>query len=61
MADFIWLDMISRVAKKARESTASRDELIVEAHKDGHSLRTIAEAAGLSHTAIAKIVERTER
>jgi lambda repressor-like predicted transcriptional regulator len=35
-----------------------RDGLIRAAHAEGLSLRTIARAAGLSHTAIAKILAR---
>lgn len=37
---------------------AKRDRLIHEARDEGLSLRTIASAAGLSHTAIAKILAR---
>lgn len=38
--------------------TAKRDQLIREAHAQGLSLRAIAEAVGLSHTGVAKILER---
>jgi AcrR family transcriptional regulator len=37
---------------------AKRDKLIRAARAEGLSLRTIAEAAGLSHTAVAKILAR---
>lgn len=37
---------------------AKRDRLIREARAEGLALRTIADAAGLSHTAIAKILAR---
>lgn len=37
---------------------AKRDRLIREARKEGWSLRAIGEAAGLTHTAIAKILAR---
>jgi lambda repressor-like predicted transcriptional regulator len=37
---------------------AKRDRLVREARDEGLSLRAIADAAGLSHTAIAKILER---
>jgi AcrR family transcriptional regulator len=37
---------------------AKRDRLIRSARADGHSLRAIADAAGLSHTAVAKILAR---
>lgn len=36
-----------------------RNALIRGLGKQGHSLRTIAQAAGLSHTAVAKILART--
>ena len=45
-------------AKKAREATTRRDEAIRQMHDEGASLRAIAEAASLSHTAIAKILRR---
>ena len=38
--------------------TAKRDRLIREARDEGASLRAIASACGLSHTAIAKILRR---
>lgn len=50
---------LSRAADKVRESTAARDRLIAEAVAAGGSLREVAELAGLSHTAIAKIASRT--
>lgn len=37
---------------------AKRDKLIREARREGLSLRTIAEMAGISHTAVAKILAR---
>lgn len=49
---------IANAASKAREWTERRDALIREARADGASLRAIAVQAGLSHTAIAKIVAR---
>lgn len=45
-------------ARKAREATARRDEEIRRMRADGATLRAIAEAAGLTHTAIAKILAR---
>ena len=46
-------------ARKAREAVARRDALIRQMRDEGSPLRTIAEAAGLTHTAIAKILSRT--
>lgn len=45
-------------ARKAREATQRRDEAIRAMRDEGASLRTIAEAASLSHTAVAKILNR---
>lgn len=42
--------------RRVREATARRDELIREAAAAGASYREIAEAVGLSHTAVAFIV-----
>jgi len=47
-------------AKRAREATERRDSLILQLRAEGVSLRAIAEIAGLSHTAIKKIVVRLE-
>ena len=46
-------------ARKAREATARRDELIRQMRAEGASLRTIAEVAGLTHPAIVKIIRKT--
>lgn len=45
-------------AKKAREATLRRDELIRQMRVEGSSLRSIAEAAGLTHPAIVKILRK---
>jgi lambda repressor-like predicted transcriptional regulator len=50
---------LQRWSKKAREATERRDTLIRQMRAEGSTLRSIAEAAGLSHTAIVKIVSRT--
>lgn len=49
---------LSTAAKKAREWTAKRDELIRRARAEGQPLRAIAAEVGLSHTAVAKIAGR---
>jgi len=48
-------------AKKAREATARWDEEIRRMRSEGATLRAIAEAANLSHTAVAKILGRDGR
>jgi lambda repressor-like predicted transcriptional regulator len=50
--------LLERVARTAREATARRDNLIRDMRSEGCSLRQIGEAAGLSHTAVAKILAK---
>lgn len=45
-------------AQKARKATERRDDLIRQMRAEGATLRAIAEVAGLTHTAIAKILAR---
>jgi lambda repressor-like predicted transcriptional regulator len=51
----IALNTVTLDLKKAR---TKRDKLIREMHTDGWSLREIAEAAGLSHGGVKKIIDR---
>lgn len=46
-------------AKRAREATVRRDDLIRQMRAEGASLRTIAGVAGLTHPAIVKILRKT--
>jgi len=43
-------------ASKARQATAKRDAAIHQMRAEGASLRDIGDAAGLSHSAVAKIL-----
>lgn len=52
-------EQLASQARKAREATLRRDELIRQMRDEGSSLRTIAEAAGLTHPAIVKILRKT--
>lgn len=45
-------------ARKARDATDRRNDAIRRMHAEGASLRAIGEAAGLSHMAIKKILDR---
>lgn len=45
-------------ARKAREAVSRRDQLIRQMRAEGATLRAIAEAAGVTHTAVAKILAR---
>lgn len=49
---------LRKAGGNAAKWTAERDRLIAAAVKDGGSLREIAAAVGLSHTAIRKIADR---
>jgi transposase-like protein len=50
---------LQRHGANARKARELRDQAIIDAHEDGMSLRVIAEAVGLSHTAIARIVKKS--
>lgn len=52
------LAAVKQAANTAMRSTRQRDQLIVEGRQLGLSLRELAAATSLSHTAIAKIVTR---
>lgn len=49
---------LRRTAYRARTATERRDELIRARRVEGAALRQIADEAGLSHTAIANILDR---
>ncbi len=51
---------LRRLTDKAKAATADRDQYIYERYVAGGSLRAIAEATGLSHAGIRKIVQRLE-
>lgn len=52
------LTRLEAVSRRRYETQRGWERLIRQAHKDGHSLRQIAAVAGVSHTAIAKILAR---
>ena len=49
---------LRRYGGKQRELTGKRDDAIRDAHDDGLSLRAIAEAVGLSHMGVRRIVQQ---
>ena len=49
---------LRRYGDKQREWTVKRDDAIRAAHADGLSLRVIAEAVGLSHMGVRRIVQQ---
>lgn len=53
------LDTAAQASREAAEAIAKRDAAIAAARaEEGSTLRKIAQECGLSHTAIAKIVDR---
>ena len=53
-----FLRLAAESAQEAKDWTLARNGYIQQAHESGASLRAIAEAVGLSHAAVAKIVKR---
>ena len=51
---------VSRAAENAAKARTELEEAVVEAQGAGHSLRAIAELAGLSHEAVRQILHRKE-
>ena len=51
-------ETLRKVGAKQREWTDKRDQAIVQAHRDGMSLREVADAVGLSHMGVQAIVKR---
>lgn len=49
---------LRRLGRKVDEATADRNRAIVEAHRDGLSLRDIADLVGISHSGVDKIIRR---
>lgn len=54
----ILLKSLRDAAEKAARWTVERDALIRRARAEGATLREVAEAVGLSHTAVSKIESR---
>ena len=53
------LKLVRYAAKNADVASSKRDAAIREAHRAGSSLREIADASGISHMTVKRIVERT--
>ena len=49
---------LSRAARMAREWRAKRDTLIAQAVADGASLREVADAVDLAHSAVDRIAKK---
>lgn len=51
---------ITRASEKLQRDREERERLILFAYAQGASLRDIAEAAGMNHVGVKKLVERIE-
>lgn len=58
--DMTTAQAVSTWARKAREATERRDDAIRRMRDEGASLRVIAEAAGLTHAGIARVLAREQ-
>jgi len=54
-------DELATIATDSRAAVAHRDWAICQAHDEGMSLRAIADAVGMSHMGVKRIVDRQER
>ena len=52
------LDRLADAAAQVERATTDRNRRICDLHDRGVSLRVIAEAAGLTHSGVAKIVAK---
>lgn len=52
------LKLVRYATENAEVASSKRDAAIREAHRAGSSLREIADASGISHMTVKRIVER---
>lgn len=52
------LKLVRYAADNAEVANSKRDAAIREAHRAGSSLRDIADASGISHMTVKRIIER---
>lgn len=52
------LKLVRYAAEHAEVATSKRDAAIREAHRAGSSLREIADACGISHMSVKRIIDR---
>ncbi|MGQ0521900.1 MAG: hypothetical protein ACT4PX_12240 [Actinomycetota bacterium] len=53
------LKLVRYASKHADVATTKRDAAIREAHRAGASLRELADASGISHMSIKRIIDRS--
>jgi DNA-directed RNA polymerase sigma subunit (sigma70/sigma32) len=49
---------LKRAGKRLARARADVDELIIEAAKEGHSLRILSKASGVSHERVRQLLQR---
>lgn len=54
------LKLVRYASENAHVATTKRDAAIREAHRSGASLRELAEASGISHMTVKRIVDRAD-
>ena len=52
---------LRRIAKKLKETLAERDNLIIQATKEGASLRDIGAELGVNHVTVRNLLNKIER
>jgi transposase-like protein len=55
------LEQIAQIARTLEATRRRRDRMIIKARNEGASLRTIADAAGISHQTVFNIARKTGR
>ena len=58
VTDWYGQQLVRYAAENAHVATSKRDAAIREAHVAGASLRELADASGISHMTVKRIVER---
>lgn len=53
-----YLKLVRYASENAHVASTKRDAAIREAHRAGASLRDLAEASGVSHMTVKRIIER---
>jgi hypothetical protein len=51
---------LQRLRQQHESEVKLFETLVVDAHREGHSVRTIAAAAGLSHARIGQIIRKAK-
>ncbi len=55
-----YLKLVRYASENAHVASSKRDAAIREAHRAGASLRELADASGISHMTVKRIIERRD-